>query len=262
MAAPENPARSAATMEGKPRVWIFCGTPGDEEHHVLYEQLLGRLRSVFAKRYEVGAEDLVVLYGPKSADYDGECTRDALLAECAKIVAASPTPDARPVWILLIGHANAIAGGAFYNLPGPDLSSHDLGEALQGAKGPMVVFATTACSASFLRPLAGTGRIVATANIASDEENETEFPDALAKALENPETDANGDGFVSVLELFLACHEGVREAYESRGLMIREHSQLDGDGDGRATQRPASIDSRPASAVGLPVAPDAAHRFN
>jgi hypothetical protein len=35
------------------------------------------------------------------------------------------------------------------------------------------------------------------------------------------------------------------------GYMIREHAQMDGNGDGRATRRPAAIDADPASKTGL-----------
>jgi len=59
---------------------------------------------------------------------------------------------------------------------------------------------------------------------------------------------------VSVTELFLACHAHVQQIYGRGGYMIKEHAQLDGNGDGRATQRPSPADAEPAAAVGLRIA--------
>ena len=258
-AAPETPAPPARPVEAPapssitPRVWIFCGTPGDEEHHVHYEKTLSRFRKVLTKRFGVAPADLTVLYGPTEAGYDGECTRERLLVELGKVVAHTQTPNAAPVWLIFLGHSNAIAGGAFYNLSGPDVSAQDLGGALRDANPatPIVVLATTACSNAFLRPLAGPGRTVVTATSTADAENETEYPNALVEALEAPATDVDHDGFVSVTELFLASHERVQRAYKQKDLMIKEHSLLDGNGDGRGTQRPAAVDATPASQVGL-----------
>ncbi|MDB6154113.1 MAG: hypothetical protein JWL90_2566 [Chthoniobacteraceae bacterium] len=244
---------AAAFAQETPRVWIFNGTPGDDEHHVFYEKNIARLRTTFINRFGIPAQNLTVLYGPKDAGYDGPCTRETLLAELAKVAAHTKEPNAAPVWLVFQGHANPIPGGANFNLPGPDASARDIGEALRTAapKASIVVLATTACSAAFVRPLSGPGRLIIAASTPADPENETEFPEALANALQAPATDANHDGTVSVTELFLACHGQVQRIYESQGFMIKEHAQLDGNGDGRATQRPSPADAEPAALVGL-----------
>ncbi len=235
-----------------PHIWIFNGTPGDDEHHTFYETNIGRMRKAFIERFGIPTDNITALYGPKSAGYDGACTREALLAELTKVVEFTKQPGA-VAWLIFEGHANAIAGGANFNLPGPDLNTREIGEALKPAapNASIVVFATTACSAAFVRPLAAPGRLIVSATTRDDPENETEFPEALAYALEAPETDANHDGTVSVLELFLACHARVQQIYERGHFMIKEHAQLDGDGDGRGTQRPSPIDAEPASRIGL-----------
>jgi len=236
-----------------PRVWIFNGTPGDDEHHVFYEKNIQRLRKAFTERFGVPAENITVLYGPKDAGYDGPCTREALLAELAKVVAHTQQPGAGPAWLIFEGHGNAIAGGANFNLPGADASARDIGEALKPAahKASIVVLATTACSSAFVRPLSAPGRMIITANTPADPENETEFPEALANALEASATDTNHDGMVSVAELFLACHAQVQQIYQKQDFIIKEHAQLDGNGDGRGTQRPSPADAEPAALVGL-----------
>ncbi len=248
-------AAAIAAEVRTPRVWIFNGTPGDEAHHEHYESLIARLRTSFTTRYGVPASDITVLYGPENAGYDGLCTKEALMEELGNAAAATRDPDRRPVWIVFQGHANAIPGGALFNLPGPDISPREIGEALSEAdpETPMVVIATTTCSAAFIRPLAMPGRIVISATSPDDRENETDFPVALADALESADTDANRDGLVSATELFRACHARIVAMYNMGGYMIREHAQMDGNGDGQATRRPAEIDARPASLTGLPV---------
>lgn len=258
------PTPAVAVNAPPPRVWIFNGTPGDDEHHDFYEKNIAALRETLTTRFGVPKERLTVLYGPQSAGYDGPCTREALKAELDKIVTFTNEPGAGAAWIIFQGHANAIAAGANFNLPGPDMSARDIGEALKGAKegAPMVVLATTACGAAFVKPLAGPGRKIIASTVASDPENETDFPTALADALAAPESDANKDGIVSVTELFLACHESVKKIHDKGGFMLREHSQLDGNGDGRATQRPSPADGEGGATLGLRVTTDAKKKFD
>ncbi|MCW1921119.1 hypothetical protein OKA05_01050 [Luteolibacter arcticus] len=241
----------ASSALAGPKIWIFGGDPGDEEHHELYQKNLTSLRKIFNKTYGIAATDLKVFYGPKEAGYDGVCSKEVLLAELKQAVAA--TKDKMPVWIILQGHANSIPGGVLFNLPGPDVSAREIGEALEGSapETPLVIFATTAASEQYLRPLAAPGRIVITANSSGDPENQTDFPLALTAALEAKGTDIDGDGLVTVTELFKACHAQIEAMASKDGHMIREHSQMDGNGDGRATRRPAIIDAEPASKTGL-----------
>jgi hypothetical protein len=238
-----------------PKVWIFNGIPGDDPHKAFYQKNLADLRKSLTARHGIAAGDIRVFYGPENAGYDGICTRERLIGECAAIVEHTKQPDARPVWIILMGHANFYPGGAMFNLAGPDVSARELGTALAGANPatPMVVWVTTTCGAPFLKALAKPGRIVCTASSQQDPENETEFPHAFVAALKDEETDANSDNFLSVTELFVATNARVLQIYDRGGFIVREHAQLDGDGDGRGTSRPATVDSTPASKQGLPI---------
>ena len=250
---------ASAALAG-PKVWVFCGDPGDEEHHELYQTNLTGLREIFTNAYGVAGGDLKIFYGPKDAGYDGVCSKEAMLAELKQ--AAAATRDKTPAWIILQGHANSIPGGVVFNLPGPDFSAREIAEALEGAapETPLVVFAATAASEHYLRPLAAPGRIVITANSPGDPENQTDYPLALTAALAAETTDADRDGVVTVTELFQACHAQIEAMASKGGHMIREHSQMDGNGDGRATRRPAIIDAEPASKTGLRLGGDKSDR--
>jgi hypothetical protein len=249
------PAIKPSINTTTPRVWIFNGTPGDAEHHDFYEENLASLRNSLTQRFAVPAGNITVLYGPKSAGYDGPCTREALLAELAKIVAHTKTAGAAPVWIILEGHANAVSGGAMFNLPGPDVSMREIGDALKecAPQTPLIVLGTTTMSADLVKRVSAPGRHVITATASSDKENETEYPRALAKALAAEGSDANRDGVLSLTELFLATNEAVLAIYKQGDYIVKEHAQLDGNGDGKATQRPAQEDAEPADRIGLSI---------
>ena len=143
-----------------------------------------------------------------------------------------------------------------YNIPGPDVSHRDIGDALAGGgkDAPLVIISTMTCSGKFIREFRGPGRVMLSATSPKDPQNETEFPWVFTKVLSSEKTDANRDGTVSVLEIFKACHAGVRGFYEKEDFMIKEHSLLDGDGDGKGTARPAQSDADPASKIGLKLA--------
>lgn len=249
----QEPAAKPAINTATPRVWIFNGTPGDDEHHEFYEANLQSLRTSLTQRFAVPAANITVLYGPKNAGYDGPCTREALLAELVKVVAHTKTAGAGPAWIILEGHANPVPGGAMFNLPGPDVSLREMGEALKECppQAPLVVLGTTTVSTDLMKRMSRPGRYVITASSAGDKESETEFPRALAQALAADASDANRDGVLSLTELFLATNESVLAIYKKGDYIVTEHAQLDGNGDGKGTQRPAQEDADPANRIGL-----------
>lgn len=252
--APAASAQTAALPEAKPpRVWIFNGTPGDDEHHALFEKTLGRMRAALTERLGVPVENMTVLYGPKSAGYDGVCTRESLLAEVAKAVAAAGADQ--PVWMIFTGHSNPTGSGANFNLPGPDVSARELREALAPTKpdARLAILFTTSSSGRFLRWLSGPGRLVLTATREDEEDNETEFPHVLAEVMENSASDGDRDGKLSLLEIFNACNAGVKAVYDAGKYMQRERAMLDGNGDKRGTQRPAREDAEPATRIAFTV---------
>lgn len=239
-------ATCAATDD---HVWIFAGLPGDAEHHAEFEKTLGAMKQSFIHRFGIKPENLAIYYGPKSAGYAGEATRRNIL-DAVKTISQTGEKSPKPShWLIFLGHAHGIRGGAQLNLPGPDLNSMDLGLALESCDpdSPLTLIFTHTASAAFLRPLAAPGRVVMTATAPTGIENETEFPTALVETLGSVDSDANKDGHLDATEIFLATHEGVLRLYGKEDLIVREAALLDGDGDGRGTQRPAEADRRGAS---------------
>ena len=231
------------------RIWVFAGNPGDDEHHTIYENLLGQLSQTLIKRFGISEDRLTVLYGPKAAGYAGVCSRKNPLTELARAQAESQAGDHSPVWIILIGHANKVRGGALFNLSGPDISMRDLAREVAKIPEvvPVVLWGTTTLSDRLLRHAKGPNRAIISATGPKDPENETEFPHAFVAALQDDATDSNSDDQISVPELFLASRAKVRATYEAGQFVIKEQALLDGDGNGKGTSRPSRADTEGAN---------------
>lgn len=252
-AAPESPPAAAPTpVFGGPCVFIVCGAPGDKEHHAAFEKRLAGLRKWFTQRAGLPAADVQVYYGPESAGYAGTGSRENVQKVCAAVV--EKTKAGRPVWLILTGHANDAPGDFRFNVPGGDLSGKDLAGWLTGAAGegaaPLNIVLASACSGRAVKHLAGPGRAIMSATNATEGADETVFGDSLVEALDSPQADADKDGSLSFTEVFLATRAAVLNKYKSGGYILTEHAGLDGDGDGRATQRPAENDAAGATGPG------------
>ena len=183
------------------QICVIFGEPGDAEHQAEYESLAGELIQIFRQRFGLKEDQLTVLKGwvsNRRPAYD----RAALL-ETLRSVAAKAKPEA-PAWIILLGHSNPTAAGANFNIPGLDVTELDLGGALEKAAGPLVILHTTSSSGKFTKHLAAPGRVVISATLPNEEDNETDFGRLLPRAFAQPSLDPDHDGFVSALELFQA----------------------------------------------------------
>ena len=122
--------------------------------------------------------------------------------------------------MFFLGHANEREGHAYLHLPGPDLRDDELAALFNGiACREQVFWMTTAASGRFLPALSAKGRVVITATTGDQENNETEFPQALAEVslLASKELDADKDGKVSVWELFVRTSQAATARFEADG---------------------------------------------
>jgi len=239
-----------------PLVWILMGLPGDEERRAAYGETVQRLAGAFRDRFGLGDEDVTVLFGRGDLAPYGPCDAESLSRELERVCERSK--GARPIWLFFLGHANSSQRDVYFNLAGPDVSAREIARRLAPARreSGMVVFVTTAASGKFLKPLASPGRVVVSATEPSEPDNETEFPRALADALEDPESDLDRNGTLSALEIFEATKRRVEEIYRDEELLQRERPTLDGNGDGEGTTRPAEKDAGPAQRFELRIRKD------
>jgi hypothetical protein len=235
------------------RVCLIFGHPGDDDHRRKFQFLRSQLVATLQARFALPANSVSIF---DAVDIAAEpAPREQLLA-FIRDAAATARPDAA-VWFIFVGHANSTRTGANFNLPGPDLSEADLRAVLEStpAMGPLVFILTQSVSGRWVRPLAGANRFILSATRPYEQDNETEMPGALAAALAAKDVDANGDGIVSLLELFQRCEANIRQTFAQYEYFQMETPTLEANGDGRPTARPAPEDANAAMRIGLALTP-------
>jgi hypothetical protein len=220
---------------------IVVGLPGDSEHEALFRSTALRWRDWLTGPLGFAPGEVRVLWGAKAgSDFgDAPATRESVAKEAAGLVAKSKPEDR--AWVFVLGHANLDDGGhAFLHLPGPDFRDDEFGALFRGLAAKEEVFwMTNAASGAFLPALSKPGRVVIAATSASGEANETEFPHALADVVDKADpkkVDANGDGKISLQELFDSIVNEVNVRFAADNRAPSEHARLDDDGDGSGTE--------------------------
>jgi len=242
----------ARPISGADRALIVAGLPGDAAHEALFRETVQAWRRWLTGPLRFPAGAVRILFGA-AGDRElaqGPATREAIADEVVRI-RGDLVPEGR-LWVLFLGHANHREGHAYFHLPGPDLREDEYRGLFEGLRCREQVFwITTAASGPFLPALSARGRIVITACQGDQESNETEFPHALADVSRLPprDLDRDGDGKVTIWELFVRTTEAVESRFEADHRAPTEHALLDDNGDGVGTERPERS-SRPSRSGG------------
>ena len=239
---------SKAAATGTKRALIVCGHPGDEEHRKTFAETAARLRQGLVATVGILPENIALYFGVDpdkdakdqiAAPTEGPATREALAAAVEKLRGTLRPDDS--LWVIVFGHAHLDGRHAWINLPGPDFHQDEFAKLVKDLPCREQVFVlATPASGYYLKALSGAGRIVITATEPDFEINETLFAEALADQLnptaESPLRDEDGDGAISLLDLYIATTRGVVQKYVSESLISTEHSLLDDNGDGRGSE--------------------------
>jgi hypothetical protein len=220
---------------------IVVGLPGDAEHEALFRNTVKTWRDWLTGPLEFPRDSVRLFFGAAGDAGLGSkpATRESIQRAVEEIRARLGTEGR--LWVLFLGHANFREGHAYFHLPGRDLSDQECSTLFAGIPCREQVFwITTAGSGAFLPGLSAPGRIVITATMSGQETNETEFPQALAEICwrEPKDLDQDGDGKISVWEVFLKTTEAVEERFSKDQRALTEHALLDDNGDRRGTERP------------------------
>jgi hypothetical protein len=223
------------------RALIVVGLAGDDEHEALFRETAEAWRRWLTESLQFPVGGVRVVFGERGeAALDaGPASREAIAGEVATI-RRTLAPEGR-LWVFFLGHANVSGGHAFLHLPGPDLREDELGALFNGiACSEQVFWFTTSASGWFLPALSAPGRVVITATTPDQEFNETEFPHALVDVSRKTpaELDQDGDGRVSVWELFVLTAQAVEGRFTADRRAPTEHAQLDDNGDKLGSERP------------------------
>jgi hypothetical protein len=259
------PVKSPAENQpGQRWAVILVGIPGDAEHEPLFHRTADVWEKWLTTALEFEPDHVIRLPAPAKA---GAEPRTGLTAETILKTFADLTDKLREedsLWVFTLGHGNYDGKHAWFHVAGRDPSNEDFGRWVGEIRCHEQVFCLTqANSGWFVKPLAKPGRIVIAATAADDESNETEFPEALATIAGRSagQLDTDGDGQVSVAELFVAIAAEVLKRFQSDKRLPTEHAQLDDNGDGRGTEEislkepPPPEDASPAGTLPATVQP-------
>ncbi|MBI3865027.1 MAG: hypothetical protein HY290_24395 [Planctomycetia bacterium] len=261
-AAFDDQPEAAATVTESRWAVILTGLPGDDDHAELFAATGDAWQKWLTEELGIPAGQVIRLSGSISAEKPVQAEKPAeaeksnppvSAADQIRDTLASLGEKLKPedaLWIFTLGHGSFDGKRAWFHVAGRDPSAEDFGRWLEGVKcREQVLWLTHSSSGWWVKRLSQPGRIVIAATAAEDESNETEFPHALATvAGRSPEQlDRNGDGKVSVAELYLAVVAEVERRFKSDKRVPTEHAQLDDDGDGRGTEELDAVTEKPES---------------
>jgi hypothetical protein len=216
-----------AGAQDRSAVLVF-GAPGGETYATTYSQWENALVESLETRLGFAPERITVLSGA-TADASLRSTE----ANVRRVFAGLRSGGAQDVvLVVLIGHGTFDAGIAKFNLVGPDLDAAQWADLIDGLPGRLVFVNATGASFPFLEQVSGRNRIVVTATDSTAQRFDTVFPDLFVKAIQDPATDQDRNGRLSLHEVFAVTSAGVRQYYEQRGQLATERALLDDNGDG------------------------------
>ena len=238
----------AAASVAERRMLICCGLPGDDRHR---EQMTAAIESLITTSQTVlgvPPEQLTILAGDEVMQSalqplhsaTGICTRETL--ETALADAAKTLKPSDAYWVLMIGHSHPYGVESQFNVSGRDINQSQFAQAAAAIECREQVFwLTQPLSGFWIKPLARPGRIIMTATEADLEFTATEMPYALAAVLDGSADtesldDIDGDGTLSLLDLYLATSIEVTARFRAIDRLQTEHAQLDDNGDGRGSE--------------------------
>lgn len=244
----EAPPDAVAPALGVKRALILCGLAGDAERRKQFGESIETLYAGLTTRHGFASESVQVYWGDEPVETDGPAVQssrgitggETLAAAAAALQAELQPNDA--LWVFVFGHAHYDGRFSWLNIAGADINHQEFGALFQPLRcREQVFFMTTSCSGFFTKPLAAPGRVVISATEPDLEVNETLFPHKLA-ALLGPapppylEFEADGDGRLTVLDLYLLAARQTAQDYATNMLLATEHALLDDSGDGRGTE--------------------------
>jgi hypothetical protein len=217
---------SLAAAQNRSVVLVF-GAPGGDTYAATYAKLEDALVASLRARLGFAPERITVL-SARSADPSLRSTE----ANVRRVFTALRSGRADDVvLVVLIGHGNLDAGVAKFNLVGPDLDAAQWAGLVGGLPGTLVFVNAAAASFPFLEQVSGPNRVVITATDSAAQRFDTVFPGLLVQALEDPATDQDRNGRLSLYEVFTQTSAAVKQYYEQRGQLATERALLDDNGD-------------------------------
>jgi hypothetical protein len=198
----------------------------------------------YEQRFTANAKDLDKLFkasgsGAHVTTLTGnQATRDQLTSTLSSIA-----HDARPeddFVLILIGHGSYDGSEYKFNLPGPDITAHDLAVLCDhiAARRQLIVNATSASGGS-VAALEKPGRGVIAATKSGTEKNATVFARYWVEALQDPTADVDKSDSISAMEAFEYAQRKTAAFYESQKRLATEHAVFEDTGKSEPVREPS-----------------------
>jgi len=223
---------------GKTYVLIVCGINKDPKDRLVKDEAVTNLNRYFLNNAGVVAERLSVLVDNKTIVLKGSgiSTAENINKQMNRF-AASLNPKDRFIFYYT-GQANVVSETLRLNLPGPDITHKQLAEWINAIKASSMLIVLDCPGAGLaVKALAGQGRIIIGACTA-EQHYSTKFSEYFVPALIKQDSDADGDGRISLLEAFTSACKSIDDFYRQRSLLTTETPVLEDNADGNANRQP------------------------
>ncbi len=133
-------------------------------------------------------------------------------------------------FLFLIGHGTVDSQSWRFNIPGRDITTGDIIEALNSvsASSQMVMLGTSASGAA-LDILSQPGRLVVTATKSGGELNVVRFPQFFAEAMASVAADTDRNEMLTLAEAWKYANDKTQAYYTDLKLLASEHARIAGD---------------------------------
>jgi hypothetical protein len=214
---------------------VITGLGGVPEHEENFLRWTDKVTQFFGAELQA---DVIAVDGRKES-------RTAILERFEAIASSPDLPS--EFWLFLIGHGTFDGDQYKINVRGPDITGEDLDRFFDALGNTRIyLIAATSASGALLPLLSRGNRVIVTATRSGAERQPPLFLSFLLQAMRSPDSDADKDGRVSLLEAFNVAQNQVADWYEERRRIRTEHALLDDSG-----QRPAEDQAEFAGGAGL-----------
>jgi len=218
---------------------IVSGISKDPNDQAVRAQAVSSFREYLLKQMAVDSRRLTILAADKP-DTPPASSLQPTASQITRVMdtlARTVRPEDRFLFYYL-GQANAASGELRLNLPGPDITQQGLADRLKAIKaGEQLVVLDCPCAGLAVKALTAANRIIVCASTATQVYG-TRFSPHFVHALAQPQTDANSDGKISLLEAFTATAREIEQWYRDKQILPTETPCLEDDGDGTLSERP------------------------
>lgn len=217
---------------------IVSGINKELADRLAKDTIVGNLGTFLLNEVKVKPEQLSVLVGPRSSVRQGSRISTAdNVRETLGGFASRIRPADRFIFYYA-GQANTADGKLRLNLPGEDITHQQLAEWMGPIKASSLLLVLDCPGAGLaVKVLTGKGRLII-CGCKADQHYSTKFGEYFVPALSAADSDADGDGKVSVLEAFTSASRQLEDWYRRQSLLQTETAVLEDNADGEPSAQP------------------------